>query len=229
MNDLIKVFLAVALGLAAAGINWLYLAGQSRPTSYIAIAQPLKRGAKIEADSLMAIPIPGDEEKLRKTLIPYAKRSILLGQRTSRIYASGDIFFASDLSPIVEKEQWEVIGPFELISVGERFKQSGDAMNQTASTQGNTVTIAVNADFDEQASRLLNVVAQERGSRGEADTAEIIAVQVVPPNSIASHPNLQGRSATANVVYQTVSLDGIANVPSVLLEGDFIRFVMPGL
>ena len=30
-----------------------------------------------------------------------------------------------------------------------------------------------------------------------------------------------------NVVYQTVSLDGIENVPRVLLEGDVVRFVVP--
>jgi hypothetical protein len=30
-----------------------------------------------------------------------------------------------------------------------------------------------------------------------------------------------------NVVYQTVQLEGIANVPRVLLAGDLIRFVIP--
>ena len=30
-----------------------------------------------------------------------------------------------------------------------------------------------------------------------------------------------------NVVYQTVSLEGIANVPRVILAGDVIRFVIP--
>ncbi len=30
-----------------------------------------------------------------------------------------------------------------------------------------------------------------------------------------------------NVVYQTVSLDGIENVPRVLFEGDVVRFVVP--
>ena len=51
----------------------------------------------------------------------------------------------------------------------------------------------------------------------------IIAVQVIPKNEASSTAKLDNK----NVVYQTVSLDGIENVPRVLLEGDVVRFVVP--
>jgi hypothetical protein len=48
-------------------------------------------------------------------------------------------------------------------------------------------------------------------------------VQVVPKNELKA----SDKPSDKNVVYQTVALDGIENVPRVLLEGDVVRFVVP--
>ncbi|MEM9586238.1 MAG: hypothetical protein AAGA03_03065 [Planctomycetota bacterium] len=240
MSSVLKLVIGLLLAVVAAGINWIYLASQTSPASYVAAKSSLRQGQTIESEDLVAVPIPGDSSRVRKSLIPYANRSILLGTAATRDYETGDMILAQDMSVPASKQNWDVIGPFELISVGERFKQpTGSQLQATGSMQDNSVTIAVDAGFDEQTSRLLQAIAT--GIERDADTPkpEIVAVQVLPSNSrtrqirnpAGRQPTLPPTSTTvplrSDVVYQTVSLDGIPNVPVVLLEGDLIRFVVP--
>lgn len=247
MTYVLKLILALGLGTCAAGFNWVYMSSLAKPTMYVSVAGTIVAGQVIEEDDLQPVPVPGDDQQLVKSLVPFSSRSVLFGRRAARGYLDGDLVFSRDLVSDPALEKWDVIGPFELISVGERFKQpEGRAENLVGSTRGDTVTIAVAASFDVQTSRLLSVIAGEVGGsrtsrRGSAKQVEIIAVQVVPsrrPSVAEDSLVLQNPGAFAEqfgfphsgsneVVYQTVSLQGIANVPGVLLEGDFIRFVVP--
>lgn len=227
MSGIVQLSLALSCALAAAGLNWVYLASQTSPTRYVAIRNGLDQGDRIEAEDLVAIPVPGDPERLRTALIPYQNRSVLFGNRAVRHYDGGDMVFARDLLPPIDSKQWDVIGPFELISVAEQFKQPGQSRMTTSDSIGrNTVTIAVDAGFDRETSRLMDAIAEADSSTGGSQVPEIVAVQVVPspsPNQVPVNQAMQ----RGEVVYQTVSLQGIPNVPGVLLEGDFIRFVVP--
>ncbi len=116
-----------------------------------------------------------------------------------------------------------MIGPFKLISVGERFKErTVDELDYTR-TDGNNLTIAVDANFEERTRKLLEVIRTDRSDDQQA-APKIVAVQVLPSNQ---RRGSVFPSESQNVVYQTVSLDGITNVPRVLLAGDMIRFVVP--
>lgn len=246
MTYLLRLFLALGLGACAAGINWVYMSSLAKPTLYVAVDTSLKAGQTIDENDLRPIPVPGDDDQLRKSLIPYSSRSVLFGRKASRGYLDGDLIFSRDLMSDPALAQWDVIGPFELISVGERFKETaGRTETLVGSTRGDTVTIAVDASFDLQTSRLLSVIAGDATStssrRGSEKKFDIVAVQVVPskkkdqaatalaqqnPGAFqAQNDFLKPRAS--GMVYQTVSLQGIANVPGVLLEGDFIRFVVP--
>lgn len=248
MTHILKLSLALLLGGVAAATNWFYMTLQSQPGEYVAINTTLTKGAKIEEEDLTSVPIPGEPSRLRRSLIPYASRSILLGRQATRDYLKGDLVFSRDLATHPASSKWEVIGPFELISVGERFKETKGRQPELGSTRGDTVTIAVDAHFDEKTSRLLSMIAGDTlGGRPSEIQQKIVAVQVVPPMSpplgaVSSSldasqagrpsgdrfaPNSFGSTSPANRVYQTVSLQGIASVPGVLLEGDFIRFVVP--
>ena len=117
-----------------------------------------------------------------------------------------------------------MLGPFKLISVGERFKSAGSAEpDAQASEGGNNVTIAVSSNFDERTRRLLDIIDPSRVGDSTKQAMRIVAVQVIPKNELSPSAKLDDK----NVVYQTVSLDGIENVPRVLLEGDVVRFVVP--
>ena len=224
MSHVAKLSIAVVLALVAAGLNAMWLSAEKQPPLFVAAAADLPAGQEITDAMLSAVPVPGDIDRLRASLIPYASRAILLGLRTSRSYIRGDMFFQRDIQAPLELAQFEVLGPFRLISVGARFKQTASGQEESnVDPTGDNVTIAVSANFDERTRRLLEIIDPNRRSSGAGQVKRIVAVQVIPKEE-----QLPGGLADEkNVVYQTVSLQGIENVPRVLLEGDVIRFVIP--
>lgn len=224
MSHVTKLTLAVVLALAAAALNAMWLSAEKRPTSYVAAGVDLPVGQEITDEMLAAVPVPGDPETLRASLIPYGSRSILFGLTTSRAYTRGDMFFQRDIQAPLELPKYEVLGPFRLISVGERFRESsGESDEGRFSQGGNNVTIAVDANFDERTRRLLQTIDPSQNATRDRNASRIIAVQVIPEDTQSARPV----GSDKNVVYQTVSLQGIENVPRVLLEGALIRFVVP--
>jgi hypothetical protein len=222
MKQLAGLGFAALLGLAAAGLNWFWISGLATPDEFVAIQTDLSAGDVITEDDLLAVPIPGNVETLRQAFIPWRNRAVLFGAPANRDYLEGDVVLHRDLQPPAEASRWDVIGPFQLISVGERFKQQAGDEFDTARTDGNNLTIAVDANFDERTRKLLEVIRTDRDT--QLAQPAIVAVQVLPANQRST---AAPTPASENVVYQTVSLDGIANVPRVLLEGDMIRFVIP--
>ena len=221
MSNVTKLSLAFVLALAAAALNAMWLSAQKKPTTYVAAAEDFAAGQVITADMLAPVPVPGNPEALRASLIPFDSRAILLGMKTSRIYIRGDMFFQRDIQAPKELAKFELLGPFRLIGVGSRFTEPNSKQDESQlDASGNNITIAVNANFDERARRLLQIIDP---GRSENRAMRIIAIQVVPKEEQTAVTTTDDK----NVVYQTVQLDGIANVPRVLLAGDVIRFVIP--
>lgn len=222
MSNVAKLSLAVVLALAAAVLNAMWLQAEKQPATFVAAGADLVEGDEISDDLLVEIPVPGDYDTLSAALIPYEKRAILFGQKASRNYTQGDMFFQRDLKAPLETPQFEVLGPFRLISVGERFKQgAGEGDVGQYGSGSNNVTIAVSANFDDRTRRLLQIIDPNHVANRDEGGPRIIAVQVIPKEQSAA---IQDEK---DVVYQTVSLEGIENVPRVLLEGEVIRFVIP--
>lgn len=224
MSHATKLSLAVGIALVAAVLNAMWLRAEKSPATFVAAGVDLPAGTEIDDSMLAAVPVPGDLERLRASLIPYANRAILFGLKTSRDYVRGDVFFQRDIQKPLEPARFEVLGPFRLISVGERFKRPGNPQEEDRlDPGGNNVTIAVSASFDERTRRLLEVINPNQPANSGNNVPRIVAVQVIPKDQ-------QSSTEVANekdVVYQTISLQGIENVPRVLLEGDVIRFVIP--
>lgn len=222
MKHLMGLGIAGLLGLTAAALNWFWISGLATPDEFVGVQSDIEVGEQLTEEDLVAIPIPGQSQTLSKSYIPWKNRAVLFGTHANRQYVAGDIIFHRDIQPPEEDSRWDVVGPFKLISVGERFRERSGDETDYARTDGNNLTIAVDANFDVRTRKLLEVIRTDR-TPGEQQ-AEIVAVQVLPANQNAAR---QQNTASANEVYQTVSLDGIANVPRVLLEGDMIRFVVP--
>jgi hypothetical protein len=224
MSHMAKLSIAVVLALAAAALNAMWLSAEKRPPEFVSAAVDLAAGQEITDAMLMSVPVPGDFDRLRASLIPYANRALLLGTPASRNYIRGDMFFQRDIKAPLELAKFEVLGPFKLISVGARFAQSESGQEESnVDPTGDNVTIAVSANFDERTRRLLEIIDPNRRSSGAGSVKRIVAVQVIPkeeqqPGDVAEEKD---------IVYQTVSLQGIENVPRVLLAGDVIRFVIP--
>src|SRR5207244_1188615 len=97
MNNVMKLSFAVVLALAAAALNVLWLSAEKRPTMFVAAGADVPAGQPITNEMLAPVPVPGDSDTLRASLIPYANRAILLGMKTPRNYIRGDIFFQRDI------------------------------------------------------------------------------------------------------------------------------------
>lgn len=226
MSNVIKLIFALFLGIVAAGANWLWVMSRVSPPEFVAAKTSIKVGRTIGEDDLIPVPVPGDKDQLKKTLIPYKNRALLFGTKAPRAYEPGDVFFQRDILPPNDESEWDVVGPFRLISVGARFKEPDEATEDYAGGGSrNNVTIEVSADFDEKTKRLLEVISPTFDGKSKEVTNNIVAVQVVPTRGQLGASPFQ---PSANSVYQTISLEGITNVPRVLLAGDMIRFVIPG-
>jgi hypothetical protein len=224
MSHVSKLSFAVVLALIAAGLNAMWLSAAKRPPSFVAVGIDVAEGQNIAEEMLTSVPVPGDPEVLRRSLIPYESRAILYGIKAPRSYIAGDVIFERDIQAPRELSKFEVLGPFQLISVGERFKTpSAEQQDAQVSEGGNNVTIAVDANFDDRTRRLLEIIDPSRRGDRTSPASRIVAVQVIPKGDQSQ----KDKPLAKNVVYQTVSLDGIENVPRVLLEGDVIRFVIP--
>ena len=224
MSHVAKLSIAVVLALLAAGLNAMWLSAEKRPPQFVAAGANLAAGQEITDALLTSVPVPGDSQRLRESLIPYGGRAILFGLRAPRNYLRGDMIFQRDIQAPLELAEFEVLGPFRLISVGERFNNPDPERAEGAvGSSGNNVTIAVSADFDERTRRLLEIIDPAQRARRGNRARRIVAVQVIPKNEQPTTAKID----ESKVVYQTVSLNGIENVPRVLLEGDVIRFVVP--
>ena len=116
-----------------------------------------------------------------------------------------------------------MLGPFRLISVGGRFTAKR-AEKADGDPGGDNVTIAVSANFDERTRRLLEIIDPNRRPGRDARLRRLSPCKSFPKEQQTSVPAADDK----NVVYQTVSLQGIENVQrALLLEGEVIRFVVP--
>lgn len=223
MSNLTKLIIAVGLALGAAVLNAMWLSAEKHPTTYVAASTDIGGEDTITDEMLMAVAVPGNFDTLRQSLVPYENRAILYGLTPPRTYKPGDMFFQRDLKAPIELAQFEVLGPFRLISVGQQFTKGDDNKDEAQiDSGGNTITIAVSANFDDRTRRLLQIIDPNLDPNRDK-AKRIVAIQVVPKEELAKTAAPDGK----NEVYQTVTLEGIANVPRVLLAGDLIRFVIP--
>lgn len=183
MNNLAKLLCALVLGLAAAGLN-VYWASQQNPTEKIVVIKAaLKEGQVIKADHLAFMQIPADGSDSAKTWIRHQDRSLLVGMKSPRAYAAGDIVLQRDITAPVKLPEWSVLGPFRLISVGEQFTNDGEGYS--GSGRGNSVTVAVPEDptkYDDDTKRLIQIIDPGRATSKKGVSKEhllrIVAVQV---------------------------------------------------
>ena len=164
MSNVMKLSLAVVLALAAAALNAVWLSAEKHPPSFVAAGTDLPAGQIITDAMLIPVPIPGDPARLSASLIPYGSRTTLLGIKTTRPYIRGDMFFQSDIKAPLQLAEYELLGPFKLISVGSRFTEAATKQDESqGDASGNNITIAVDANFDERTRRLLQVIDPGRG------------------------------------------------------------------
>jgi hypothetical protein len=215
MSHLTNLMIAVILAGAAALANMLWLNSQSEPSLFVSVSTELTPGDPITEASLAPIPVPGDNERLSATLIPWSGRATILDYPAPRAFSAGDLVFRQDIRP--PSERLEIVGPFRV--VGDKERLGREPSEGFGRNQDGIVMIAVSTALDEQTRALLQLLAPK--SPQQAVERSILAVQVVPANAAAEAVDQQ-----SEVVYQPVDLQGLENAPRDLEAGEFIRFVV---
>ena len=144
MSDVFKIGIAISLALVAAVGNYLYLESQKGSEFHgVRLKSELRMGAPFSIDDFERVPIPGKEEELKKSFLPWANREYIANLPANKPYKSGDVLLMQDLN--ISKPSWKALGSFRLLSIGERIR-TGDRFSE--GRDSNSLTIEVELDKD---------------------------------------------------------------------------------
>ncbi len=222
MKHLTRLIIAIFLGLAAAGVNSVYLSHQKTMPLYVGAKTNIAESGSVTEETLLPVAVPGSAAVVSKSFIPWGKRSVLLGTSAIRKFRAGDLFLYRDIQTAESDSNWEILGPYRVVGVGSNFKDDL-LQKQKISGGGNNITIEVNADFDEKTDRLLQIINPAR----DATTPQIAYVQSVPKAEVELAEKALRDTAGGRYIHQTISLRGIEYDPTVVISGAVIRFVLP--
>ncbi len=168
-NYVIRVVLALALAILSAVANFFWLQSQKPQLSnYLAFATDVKKGKKIDPSDLKPISLP-KESNVNGVFLPYSNIGLLLGVNASRDYKANELVTNDVVTTTNEPPQYDVLGPFRLISVDSKIIGVYNDDNK-AEVSGNAVTIAVNytggnsenSGFNSNTRRLLQIVERSK-------------------------------------------------------------------
>lgn len=253
MNNVAKLGLAVFIAIAAGILNMVFLASRAKPTEYLALGDvALRAGERFPSQdgSYKKLLLPSSNASMNKSLVLYSDRAIVFGLAASRDFVSDDPIFFRDIADAVP--QYETLGPFTLLSVGERL--TGTVETDRSSRGASVITVEpiweMKGDqfvtnekgdrvYGEATRKLLQIVEAQRqsGERGAASHLKIVAIEPRPSvrNAKALSASANGTASLSNspeLIRQTeraiiVPVDRVATIPEVLQVGTGIAFVVP--
>ncbi len=232
---------AVGLAILAAAGNYFYLTSRTSPTVYVRFKADVPMGDIITKEVLEWVAIPGDDDELLKSLIPWRESQSIEGRTANRDFKRNSLALAQDFA--ASEPKWKVFGPFKLLSVGERILDAGSNTFSDGSA-GQTITIeaeiqsdAKNAskggkpelqEYNPQFQQLLDIIYRSRGSK--ESVGRIVAIQVMESlNESESNPPAGGQSELSignGKGALIVPLTDIVTIPEVLVRGSKIGFVV---
>lgn len=95
MNTAIRLLIPLALGVAAAGINWMVLSAGTQPVYFVTVSDPINVGDTFDLERAEKLALPQGFAELSKSIVPYEDRGVLSGRVVRRRIEKGDpVFFA---------------------------------------------------------------------------------------------------------------------------------------
>jgi len=244
MSITARLGIALAVGLAAAGLNALALMSAVGEGGYVSLKAAVAQGDSVSDDLLQQVAVPGDLNAVGKSLVPWKDRGLVLQMRAPRNYAAGDVILQRDLREAIRLAKRDELAllRFRVIAVGDRFKRQSAAEAQQASGgDGSFVTIAVEQAAEspyrpddkrevKDARRMIRVVTQRTTGGSPDATDRIYGVAVFPRGAATDATGSEGPESIElpkdNEMLLTVPLEGIESVPDVILVGGDIGFFM---
>ncbi len=239
MNYVTRLALALVAAAVAAGINFLWIIRDQTYPQYVYLKETLNFNEKFEPEKFAPVGIRGDEATLSKILVPWGQRYLWYERHAPRDYRAGDPLLQRDMEETPSKGDWDVLGPFRLVGVGDQragdFNFS-DREGELVPVHGNTLTLLDEEDATKEDKYLLyRYLAAMRGEYFFNETThqrslmKIIAVEAITEKHNSSTDTRDDASGNGNSkTLFCVSLDGIPNVaPTWLRIGDSVRFIVP--
>lgn len=241
-SNLFRFFLALALGCVAALANFVWLSGQKpSTTNYICFNRDVKQGAEIVSADLGEVSLPSGQANLKSLFVLSADSGLVRGSKAIRDFAEGELVQLRDVFAVDKPPEYRVLGPFRLISVGDRFVKDLKASGGESSASGTAVTVAAGYSggagindnfekFDLKTRRLLQITAKNQSAREKSGNLEILAVVAYPETE--SGGNTLARDSlglSSQEIALFVPMPSVSAIPSVLLESNSpqIGFVVP--
>jgi hypothetical protein len=239
MGHLLKLFLALSLGVVAAAVNWIWLSSQVEPEEFVAAKKSIEAGEPIVEDLLKPIGIPGNPKELRASFIPYEERFVLFGRKVPRAFKEGDLLLYRDLEPPESSMIHKELGPFRLLSVGSNYGASVEGAqkpNGSGGSDSDIIAIAVPWPYSPDAELLMKL--RDEQNLPNADSADenkprakIVGLHLMPS---ADKPGVEPADVNESIDLKLkedergafISLRGIENVPRVLLTGQYVSFAI---
>jgi hypothetical protein len=256
MSGMMKFSIALLLALAAGVGNSIYLSSRSNVTSHrvLRFKTQVEPGDRIVRGMLESVPIAHTQDisadSLEKTFILRSRLEAILDLPAPRRFREGDLLLQQDFQ--VDRARYEVLGPFLLVSVGQRIRAAGSSFYSDGS-ETNTISVIVEPDEAKSGDRTVEIFSDRKVQRlldiiaSPSKENRIVTVQLYP-NIGLDTPGFsdfqddfgddfeglespeQRRNRLALDVNQRaiiVPLTGIQTIPEMLTLGDRIGFVVP--
>ncbi|MBI1324075.1 hypothetical protein GC170_12940 [bacterium] len=91
-----RSLIPVSLGLLAMLAHHSVLARKVRLSDYVVLRKPVSLGQEITNDAIAKVQLPGDEERLRKILVPWSQKHLVLMAVAQRNMFPDDVLFWQD-------------------------------------------------------------------------------------------------------------------------------------
>ncbi len=249
MKHLIRLLIALLLGLGAAFLNWLWMSRELDYPEYVYVSEPIPLGTRITKDKLLAVPVKGEADVLSKILVPWSQKELWYDRFAAQDYFANQPLFQRDMQDTPTARQWDTLGPFRLVGVGNEPTAAFSGESGTLiPVSGNILTLAIDDSQETEKALLYRYLAAMRGeyyfneTSAERNLLKIIGVEPtvsskrldnapdsLPPQFGAeSQPAVPSRSqefAGQRLIF--VSLENIPNAPTWLRIGEEIHFMVP--
>ena len=234
-SNLFRFFLALILACVAALANFMWLSSQKpSTTNCLYFKKDIKQGSEITDEVIGVIALPAENANLKKLFVTSDNSNLIKGTRAIRNFGEGEFVQNRDVLAVNKPPEYRVLGPFRLISVGDRVIDDKTGSGDSAPS-GAAVTVAAeygksgNNEFDLKTRRLLQIIDKtQKESQNKPHDLEILAV-VAYPDANSAKIGENALSLDVRELALFVPMPNVPAIPSVLLtsKSPQIGFVVP--
>ncbi len=172
MKHLIRLLIALIIGVIAAVLNWMWMSRERAYPEYVYVSEPIAAGEPITRDKLMPVGVKGDAEVLAKILVPWNQKELWYDRFAPHDYFASQPLFQRDMVESSTTRDWDVLGPFTLVGVGnEPTSAFSGEPGQLIPVSGNILTLAIDDSRREEKGLLYRYLAAMRGEYYFNETA----------------------------------------------------------